>query len=492
MPVHDIGYGHRIRVHSRFVRVTHWINALAIIIMIGSGWRIYNNVPIFSWLTFPEWATLGGDPEITYKLNKDVGFSNALLWHFAAMWVFFLNGIVALGFGLLSGRLQMKWLPVRVCRTHPRHPRGPQFQSRSRRHHGLQCGPETPLYWRDPRRDFDARLRACHLEAGSVPDANLAFLRFSGRQARPFHWNERDRLVPYRPRHPRYPRAENHHRHDKGEHSRRQPRADGARPGRRIAMTTIRPRRSINRPQGGVDQSALIEHRRLIAGIERRAFLRGSVSLGALTLLTGCDISNNGALQGVLRAMSGWNDRVQAFLFNPHKLAPTYTDADVMMPPRFNAFYGIDDVKPVDGATWKLELAGLIENKQPWTKDALYALPQETQITRHVCVEGWDYIGKWSGVPLRAFSRPHRRGQDGEICRLQMRGQILGQHRHGDSAASADHPCHPLRGAAHRRCLRLSDAAQDATQARLQAAEMDLRHGGDEHLSRRLLGRWRL
>ena len=114
MPVHDIGYGHRIRVHSRFVRVTHWINALAIIIMIGSGWRIYNNVPIFSWLTFPEWATLGGDPEITYKLNKDAGFSNALLWHFAAMWVFFLNGIVALGFGLLSGRLQMKWLPVRV------------------------------------------------------------------------------------------------------------------------------------------------------------------------------------------------------------------------------------------------------------------------------------------------------------------------------------------------------------------------------------------
>lgn len=114
MPVHDIGYGHRIRVHSRFVRVTHWINALAIIIMIGSGWRIYNNVPIFSWFTFPEWATLGGDPEITYKLNKDVGFSNALLWHFAAMWVFFVNGMVALGFGILSGRLQMKWLPVRI------------------------------------------------------------------------------------------------------------------------------------------------------------------------------------------------------------------------------------------------------------------------------------------------------------------------------------------------------------------------------------------
>src|SRR5271169_5003948 len=124
-------------------------------------------------------------------------------------------------------------------------------------------------------------------------------------------------------------------------------------------MTLIRPGRSLNRPQGGADQSALIEQRKLIANIERRAFLRGTVSLGALTLLTGCDISNESALQGVLRAMSAWNDRVQAFMFNPRRLAPTYTDADVMIPPRYNAFYPEEDVKPVDGATWKLELAGL-------------------------------------------------------------------------------------------------------------------------------------
>ncbi len=103
---------HSIAVHSPFVRVTHWINAIAIIIMIGSGWRIYNNVPIFSWLTFPDWLTLGGDHEISYKLNKDTGFSNALLWHFAAMWLFFINGLIALGYGLWSGRLQRKWLPV--------------------------------------------------------------------------------------------------------------------------------------------------------------------------------------------------------------------------------------------------------------------------------------------------------------------------------------------------------------------------------------------
>jgi DMSO/TMAO reductase YedYZ molybdopterin-dependent catalytic subunit len=168
-------------------------------------------------------------------------------------------------------------------------------------------------------------------------------------------------------------------------------------------MTRLHSRGSINRPKGGIDQFPLVEHRKLIDVVERRAFLRGSVSLGALTLLTGCDISNNSGLQGVLRAMSGWNDRVQAWLFDPNKLAPTYSDADVLRPPRFNAYYGIDQVKPVDPGTWRLELAGMIGDKRAWTKDDLYALPHETQITRLVCVEGWDYIGKWSGVPMHSF-----------------------------------------------------------------------------------------
>ncbi len=114
MPVAD-NSGHRLKkVHSPFVRITHWLNEVAIIIMIGSGWRIYNNVPIFPWFVFPDWVTLGGDHEITYKLNKDTGFSNALLWHFAAMWLFLLNGLAALLYGLWSGRLQKKWLPVTV------------------------------------------------------------------------------------------------------------------------------------------------------------------------------------------------------------------------------------------------------------------------------------------------------------------------------------------------------------------------------------------
>jgi thiosulfate reductase cytochrome b subunit len=100
-------------VHPGMVRMTHWINAAAILIMIGSGWRIYNNVPIFPAIEFPLWATLGGDPDLTYARNSDVGFSNALLWHLAGIWLFTVNGLVYLVYGILSGRLFHKLFPIR-------------------------------------------------------------------------------------------------------------------------------------------------------------------------------------------------------------------------------------------------------------------------------------------------------------------------------------------------------------------------------------------
>lgn len=104
--------GRLLVVHPPIVRITHWINVIAIIIMIGSGWRIYNNVPIFRWLEFPIWATLGGDPETTYKFNGDTGFSNALLWHFAGMWLLVLNGVIYVSYGFVSGRFRRKLLPI--------------------------------------------------------------------------------------------------------------------------------------------------------------------------------------------------------------------------------------------------------------------------------------------------------------------------------------------------------------------------------------------
>lgn len=160
---------------------------------------------------------------------------------------------------------------------------------------------------------------------------------------------------------------------------------------------------SLFRPRRGPDQSILTENRVLIEDIDRRRLLRGAVSLGALSMLTGCDIADQAQVQSVLRAVSSFNDRVQAAIFDPNKLAPTYSLDQVVKPPRFNAYYEIEDVRPVDIAGWTLELAGQIEDKRPWTLDRIYALPEQDVIIKHICVEGWDYIGHWSGPNLRQF-----------------------------------------------------------------------------------------
>ena len=101
--------------------------------------------------------------------------------------------------------------------------------------------------------------------------------------------------------------------------------------------------------------------------------------------------------------MSRFNDRVQALLFDPNQLAPTYPESAITRPFPFNAYYDEDEAPEVDGATYKLEVGGLVDNKKPWTLAELYALPQVSQITRHICVEGWSAIGKWSGVRLSEF-----------------------------------------------------------------------------------------
>ena len=160
---------------------------------------------------------------------------------------------------------------------------------------------------------------------------------------------------------------------------------------------------SLFRPVKPVDQSPLAEARLLVDAINRRGILRGALSLGALTMLTGCDVSENDSVQQALRAVSAWNDRVQQAMFRPNHLAPTFSPSQVVKPPRFNAYYDIEDLKPVDGATWQLELAGRIGDKRPWTAQQIYRLPEQELIIRHICVEGWDYIGQWSGPSLRDF-----------------------------------------------------------------------------------------
>jgi hypothetical protein len=101
--------------------------------------------------------------------------------------------------------------------------------------------------------------------------------------------------------------------------------------------------------------------------LERRRLLRGGLSLGALTLLTGCDISNDDAVQRVLARFSTWNDRVQAALFSGQRLAPTFPEEMAVKDFRYHAWYGPEQSPRLDPAEYRLSLAGMIANRQPWT-----------------------------------------------------------------------------------------------------------------------------
>jgi thiosulfate reductase cytochrome b subunit len=90
------------RLHPLAIRVMHWINAVAMIILILSGWAIYNDEVLFGWLHFPNWMTLGDGPE------------GALQWHFLAMWVLAINGIAYVVYGLATGRFRRMLLPIPV------------------------------------------------------------------------------------------------------------------------------------------------------------------------------------------------------------------------------------------------------------------------------------------------------------------------------------------------------------------------------------------
>jgi thiosulfate reductase cytochrome b subunit len=92
---------HRVRrtIHPVWVRTTHWINALAMLMMIGSGWQIYDASPLFGF-TFPRSIALGQ------------WLGGALLWHFAAMWILMINGAVYLILGIASGRFRRKLFPL--------------------------------------------------------------------------------------------------------------------------------------------------------------------------------------------------------------------------------------------------------------------------------------------------------------------------------------------------------------------------------------------
>jgi thiosulfate reductase cytochrome b subunit len=102
VPAASLAGASRETIHPVWVRLTHWINALAMFLMIASGWRIYNASPLFPF-TFPPAVTIGDGLD---------GLPGALLWHFAAMWLLVVNGVIYVAFGLLTGRFRRKLLPI--------------------------------------------------------------------------------------------------------------------------------------------------------------------------------------------------------------------------------------------------------------------------------------------------------------------------------------------------------------------------------------------
>ena len=139
------------------------------------------------------------------------------------------------------------------------------------------------------------------------------------------------------------------------------------------------------------------------ARLRRRGLLRGGFSLGALTLLTGCDLSTHSGVDAALEAMLRFDDRIQEALFSKSRLAETYPASAITKPFRFNAFYPEWQVRVIDPTNWQFGVSGLVQQAKTWTLAELRALPQQSQITRHICIEGWSQIGQWSGIPLHSF-----------------------------------------------------------------------------------------
>src|SRR5215472_14931899 len=105
----------------------------------------------------------------------------------------------------------------------------------------------------------------------------------------------------------------------------------------------------------GVDKKLLVKDAiKVMPDLTRRRFISGGASLGALTLLSGCDVLDSDSAEAALKKVSKFNDAVQAFMFNPDALAPTFPESAITKPFPFNAYYEVDDAPEVDGKSWKL------------------------------------------------------------------------------------------------------------------------------------------
>src|ERR1700691_6231777 len=193
-------------IHPAWVRVTHWINALAMLMMIGSGWQIYDASPLFGF-TFPHQIALGN------------WLAGALLWHFAAMWLLVINGIVYVTLGIVSGRFRRKLFPV-----YPRDVLHDLFVAlRGHLSHddlSMYNGVEKIFFFffllsvRSTDRRRDRSVPFVDLETGAGSSVDQFFRRLQHRALFAFRRDDRDRSVPCRACAARRAGAEDAARHD--------------------------------------------------------------------------------------------------------------------------------------------------------------------------------------------------------------------------------------------------------------------------------------
>ncbi len=318
------------RLHPWPIRVMHWTNAVAMLVMITSGWGIYDDDVVIKGLHFPKtcgWAT---------------GRRRACNWHFAGMWLLALNGLSYLVYGCVTGRLRERLLPIRlrdVIHTVARHA---ALQDRARGPHHLQRRAEDPLHRRDPGRHLAGRDRHGDLEAGAVLRPGRLLGGFQ--VARIIHFTGMAVIVGFLVVHVALALLVPQTLWAMLTGGPRVASAGAGRPRAPHAHEVALPAHAAARPGDPRRPPAADPH----AG--RRGLLRGGLSLGALTMLTGCDVKRRPRCEAALLAISRAERRRAGLAVRPDQLAPTYPASHGAEAAQVQRLLRRDEVKPVDGA----------------------------------------------------------------------------------------------------------------------------------------------
>jgi len=113
---------------------------------------------------------------------------------------------------------------------------------------------------------------------------------------------------------------------------------------------------------------------RVVQQPARRAFLQRTLTLGGLSLLSGCALVDGESIDTALMGISRLNDKAQGWLFDPNRLAPTYPDSMITRPFPFNAFYGEGDVREVEEAGYRLEVTGQVADRKTWSLEPRFSI----------------------------------------------------------------------------------------------------------------------